>query len=143
MMLNIPPSICYVDRVIDGDTISYGKLKVRLCGIDAPERKQTFGRAATTFLTKLVLNKNVQVIVSNDRDFYGRILAEVWIGDRLINGEMISSGMAYSYGSCPIQKESLETAEQTAKDLKLGIWKRDNLRPWDFRFKQRNNQNTN
>ncbi len=64
--------------MIDGDTLECDKLKVRACGIDAPELSQPFGNAATTKLTQLTLNKNVR-LVTQGTDIYGRILAEVWI----------------------------------------------------------------
>ena len=71
--------ILSVKRVIDGDTLECDKLKVRACGIDAPELSQPFGNAAaTTKLTQLTLNKNVR-LVTQGTDIYGRILAEVWI----------------------------------------------------------------
>lgn len=137
----IPPTIniCHVDRILDGDTISCDKLKVRLCAIDAPEKGQNNGRAATTLLTRLILNKNVR-IVSNSLDVYGRVLGEVWLDKRLINAEMVRLGMAYTYGTCPTQKTVLETAQKMAIANKIGIWQKDNLRPWEYRFKQRHNQ---
>ena len=48
--------------MIDGDTLECDKLKVRACGIDAPELSQPFGNAATTKLTQLTLNKNVRLV---------------------------------------------------------------------------------
>jgi micrococcal nuclease len=124
--------ICYVAYVLDGDTISCDKFKVRLCGTDAPEKLQPNGKAATTLLTKLVLNKNVR-IVSSSLDVYGRVLGEVWLGDHLVNAEMVRVGLAYTYGSCPTQKTVLENAEKSAKANKLSIWQTEKIRPWIYR----------
>jgi endonuclease YncB( thermonuclease family) len=76
----VPPNIgiCHVKRVVDGDTLKCDKLKIRLCGADAPEKSQIYGAAATAKLTQLALNKNVR-LVTQGKDIYGRILAEVWI----------------------------------------------------------------
>jgi micrococcal nuclease len=132
-------NICHVNRVLDGDTISCDKIKIRLCGIDAAEKTQTYGKAATTFLTKLVLNQNIR-IVSNSLDIYGRVLGEVWLNNRLVNAEMLQAGMAYRYGECPTQKSILESAEKSAIANKIGVWQRDNIRPWDYRYRERHNQ---
>jgi micrococcal nuclease len=125
-------SLCYVTYVLDGDTISCDKFKIRLCGIDSPEKLQPNGKAATTLLTKLVSGKNVQV-VAKSLDMYGRVLGEVWLGDRLVNAEMVRAGMAYTYGSCPTQKTVLENAEKSAIAGKVGIWQTDQMRPWIYR----------
>jgi micrococcal nuclease len=125
-------SICYVDYVLDGDTISCDKFRIRLCGIDAAEKSQSYGKAATTLLTKLVSGKNVR-IVSKALDIYGRVLGEVWLGDRLINAEMVRAGMAYTYGSCPTQKTVLVNAEKSAIAGKVGVWQTEQMRPWEYR----------
>jgi micrococcal nuclease len=132
-------SICHVDRVLDGDTISCDKIKIRLCAIDSPEKSQAYGAAATTFLTKLVLNQNIR-IVSNSLDMYNRVLGEVWLNNRLVNAEMLRAGMAYRYGECPTQKHILESAEKLAIANKIGVWQRDNIRPWNYRYRERHNQ---
>jgi micrococcal nuclease len=141
----VPPNIgiCYVNRIIDGDTLECDKLKIRLCGADAPERSQPFGKAATYKLTQLALNKNVR-LVSNSTDVYGRILAEVWLNNRFINTEMVKAGLAYSYGSCPTQKTVLINAEKSAIANKFGVWNLSptgQQRPWQYRKTQSNNLN--
>jgi micrococcal nuclease len=130
----IPPSIgiCYVNRIIDGDTLECDKLKIRLCGADSPEKSQPFGRAATDKLTQLILNKNVR-LVSNGTDIYRRILAEVWLDNRLLNAELIRSGLAYTYGTCPTQKTVLINAENSAIANKFGVWQKEQIKPWQYR----------
>jgi len=133
----IPPStgICHVSRIIDGDTIECEKLKIRLCGADAPEKSQPYGAAATVKLTQLALNKNVR-LVSNGTDVYGRILAEVYLNNRFINAELIRSGLAYTYGSCPTQKAVLINAEKGAIANKFGVWQTEQIKPWTYRKKK-------
>jgi micrococcal nuclease len=129
-----PPTseICHVNRIIDGDTLECDKLKIRLCGIDSPEKSQPYGAAATTKLTQLALNKNVR-LVTQRTDNYGRILAEVWLKNRFINAELIRSGLAYNYGNCPIQKTVLINAEKSAISGKLGVWQTEQIKPWIYR----------
>jgi micrococcal nuclease len=130
----VPPSngICHVNRIIDGDTLECDKLKIRLCGADAPEKSQPYGISATAKLTQLALNKNVR-LVAQGKDIYGRILAEVWINNRFINAEMVKAGLAYSYGSCPTQKTVLENAQKSAIANKFGVWQTEQIKPWIYR----------
>jgi len=133
----LPPStgICHVSRIIDGDTLECDKLKIRLCGTDSPEKSQPYGAAATTKLTQLALNKNVR-LVSNGTDIYHRILAEVWLDNRLLNAELVKSGLAYTYGSCPTQKAVLINAEKSAIANKFGVWQTEQIKPWVYRRKK-------
>jgi len=136
----VPPAIgiCHVHRIIDGDTLECDKLKIRLCGADAPEKSQPFGKAATAKLTQLALNKNVR-LVSNGTDIYRRILAEVWLDNRLLNAELIRSGFAYTYGTCLTQKTVLVNAEKSAIANKLGVWQTEQIKPWIYRKTQLKN----
>jgi len=127
--------ICYVNRVIDGDTLECNKLKIRLCGIDSPEKSQPLGTEATTKLTQLALNQNVRLVISGV-DIYNRLLAEVWLNSRLLNAELVQAGLAYTYGSCPTQKAVLVNAEKSAIANQLGVWKSGAAgqeRPWIYR----------
>jgi endonuclease YncB( thermonuclease family) len=132
----IPPTtgICHVTKFIDGDTLICDRFKVRLCAIDAPEKQQPFGKAGTDKLTQLALNKNVR-LVSNSIDIFGRIVAEVWLNNRLINAEMLRAGLAYTYGSCPTQKTILISAEKVAIANKFGVWQSEQIKPWIYRKK--------
>jgi micrococcal nuclease len=130
---------CKVTKITDGDSItvqcSSGKERIRFCGIDAPEKKQEFGQASKLKMIELVKGKDVQIIGVN-RDRYKRLVAEVFVGDRYINAEMIKSGLAYEYkkysASCPnVQK--LSDAEAIAKQNHINIWSDDFVKPWDYR----------
>ncbi len=127
--------ICHVNRVIDGDTLECNKLKIRLCGVNSPEKSQPLGTEATNKLTQLTLNQNVRLVISGI-DIYNRLLAEVWLNSRLLNAELVQAGLAYTYGSCPTQKTVLINAEKSAIANQLGVWKSGAAgqeRPWIYR----------
>jgi micrococcal nuclease len=127
--------ICHVNRVIDGDTLECNKLKIRLCGVDSPEKSQPLGTEATNKLTQLTLNQNVRLVISGI-DIYSRLLAEVWLNSQLLNAELVQAGLAYTYGSCPTQKTVLINAEKSAIANKFGVWKSGAAgqeRPWIYR----------
>jgi len=86
-----------VIEVIDGDTIDVaGVGRVRLIGIDTPERGQVGHNEATNYLRELVLNKNVrlQIDARRPRDSYGRTRAVVLIGNTNVNDELVRRGHA-------------------------------------------------
>jgi micrococcal nuclease len=124
--------ICYVNKVIDGDTLECDRMRIRLCGIDSMEKSQPFGKDATAKLTQLALNKNVRV-VTNATDAYGRIIAEVWLNNRLLNAEILRAGLGYKYGSCPTQRTVFADAENYAIVNKIGVWQSEQIRPWEYR----------
>jgi len=127
--------LCYVNHVYDGDTLKCDSLKVRLCGIDAPERTQPFGAASTGKLRELTAKKNVRIVMRS-LDAFGRIIGEVYIGDRLINAEIVRAGLAYKYGSCPTDKRTIfVSAENSAIAGKVGVWQSEQIKPWDWRKK--------
>ena len=92
--------------VYDGDTFRVVKgdreLKIRMCGIDAPEKKPKLGIESRDYLKSLLSKDNDRVsIVVTDTDRYGRTVAEIFVSDGdkeiFVNGEMVRSGMAYDY----------------------------------------------
>ncbi|MFM7886736.1 MAG: thermonuclease family protein, partial [Pseudanabaena sp.] len=142
--------ICETTRVSDGDTIAVDcdgeKLKLRFCGIDAPESKQPLGKESKDLMSKLVEGKQVYVRPI-ELDRYGRTVAEVEVkSDRkvnqrdyevlFVNAEMVKAGLAYEYKqyskNCP-NREIIVDAEKFAKDKKIGVWSGDYQKPWDYR----------
>lgn len=124
-----------VERVVDGDTLRLiGGETVRLIGVDAPESVkphhpvEPFGPEATRFLRNLIAEAGNKVHLEFDsplRDKYGRLLAYVWVGDKLANEELIRAGLAraemeYSYSLA--MKQRFSRAEAEAKAAKRGIW---------------------
>ena len=122
------PSPCVVARVADGDTFSCrdGR-RVRLIGIDSPELAQgEAGREARAALTRLA-PPGAAVRLERDvapRDRYGRELAHVWTGRRLVNEALVLEGWAVLYTVPPNVKyaERLERAQKKARAARAGLW---------------------
>lgn len=116
-----------VERVIDGDTIEVNVsgeiLKIRLLGINTPEKKEFYANEAINF-TKQLENKTVKIeILSKDK--YGRNLGYVFFNKKLINEEILKNGYAhfYSYEDDKYTNQ-LKKAEVYARENELGIWKK-------------------
>lgn len=129
-----------VVSVADGDTVTIletvgaqrKQWRVRLHGIDAPEKSQAFGDKARQHLAALVFRKQVTVTV-RDVDKYGRLVAEV-VSDKInVNLAMLSAGLAWHYKRYDNSPEYAQ-AETDARSKKIGIWSdADAVPPWDFR----------
>jgi endonuclease YncB( thermonuclease family) len=137
-----------VVRVIDGDTIvvlDAGKVqhKIRLQGIDAPERKQAFGTKSKENLSDLVAGKSVVVDYSK-YDRYQRILGKVLVNGQDVNLEQVEDGMAWHYKKYQGEQSASDRikysdAEREARMRKLGLWHDPNPDPpWDYRQAERN-----
>ena len=139
-----------VGRVVgvsDGDTITvlvdnHDRLKVRLAGIDAPEKSQPFGSVSKKSLSDQVFGKTVN-IESNKEDRYGRFLGRVIFNGTDVCLEQIRAGMAWHYKRYSNeQSESLRReyadAESQARQLKIGLWSEPTpVAPWEFRHQGR------
>ncbi len=116
-----------VSKIIDGDTIEVetGE-RIRLIGINTPERGQPYYQEATNRLKELVEGKNI-VLESDvqDKDQYGRLLRYVFVDDLFVNLQLVKEGYATVYIVQPNTKyeTSVRNAENEAKILKLNIWK--------------------
>jgi len=98
-LLFLIPSLCYawsgeVVGVADGDTITVQKgqkrVKVRLYGIDTPEKSQWYGQNAKTFTSAQVLGKTVEV-QEIDVDRYGRVVGLVSVGNLVLNRHLVGA----------------------------------------------------
>lgn len=139
-----------VGRVVgvsDGDTITvlvdnHDRIKVRLAGIDAPEKSQLFGSVSKKSLSDQVFGKTVN-IESNKKDRYGRFLGRVIFNGTDVCLEQIRAGMAWHYKRYSNeQSESLRReyadAESQARQLKIGLWSEPTpVAPWEFRHQGR------
>lgn len=127
-----------VVAVHDGDTLTVQNgsslYKVRLSDVDAPELGQVFGKQAQQFTEQSVLGRQVWVTVSLV-DAQGRRVGEVVTEDgRVLNEELVHSGLAWYYRVNPIKNERLQKLEQHAFTNKLGLWvEKEPLPPWEFR----------
>lgn len=117
-----------VSRIIDGDTMELaGGDKVRLLGIDTPEKGQPYYDDAREFLSRLTLGKSVALDYgTRRRDSYGRLLAFVTIDTVQVNRAIIANGLGYLYlfkdniGNPKI--ESMMAAQREAISKERGIW---------------------
>ena len=135
-----PSSSDLVGRVVkvsDGDTItvldsSKTQHKIRLQGIDAPEKSQAYGDAAQRYLAGLVAGQEVRV-AWNKRDKYNRILGTVYIKRAEVNLAMLRAGYAWHYkkfDSTPAYAQ----AESEARAARRGLWAGlDPIPPEQFR----------
>jgi endonuclease YncB( thermonuclease family) len=129
-------SSCYCKKhvvyIIDGDTlIMQDRTKVRLTGIDAPEKNQEGGQEAKQYLSSLVLNKTI-TLIKVDKDKYGRKVCKVYCNGSYINELMVISGRAWAYKR--FSSTRLHNAELEARIKRIGIWSKNNvLQPYLFR----------
>jgi micrococcal nuclease len=131
---------CVVGRIVDGDTFSCrdGR-RVRLIGIDAPERRQSFSSVASHELLEM-LPPGTVVQLERDvsaTDRYGRLLAYVWVGPKLVNEAMVRDGWAVLYTVPPNVKyaDRLGRAQEEARTRGTGLWAQRGFDclPRDFR----------
>jgi endonuclease YncB( thermonuclease family) len=129
--------------IADGDTITVlrdkEQVRIRLYGIDTPERGQAFGKKAKQFTSKMVYGKTVVVkVMATDR--YGRTVAMIYADKTLLNEELVKAGLAWVYDfycSEPIC-ESWKNFQIEARSDKRGLWSdTDRIPPWEFRRKKR------
>jgi micrococcal nuclease len=125
--------------ISDGDTIKVmhnGKAeKIRLHGIDCPEKAQPFGTKAKQFTSEMVFGKTVTVHVT-DTDRYGRTVADVIVPDgRVLNRELVAAGLAWWYWQYS-KDASLGKLETEARAARRGLWADPNpVPPWCYRKK--------
>ena len=119
----------------DGDTCRAKykgeKIKIRFSGIDAPEIKQTEGKAAKRELEGLIVGKTVKL--ECDGKSYDRLTCTVRLNDVEINAEMVKRG--YAFDSPKYSKGKYAEAMQSAKAQKIGIWKTIEVSPFCTRHK--------
>ena len=137
--------------VADGDTITVldadkVQHKIRLTGIDAPEKKQPFGNRSKQSLSDMVFNKTVTV-ETGKRDRYGRELGKVLAGGKDVNLEQVRAGMAWHYKAyertqSATDRQAYADAENEAKAAKRGLWvDADPTPPWEWRHSKKEKQN--
>ena len=134
-----------VVRVVDGDTLivrqrsladgddnGWCEARVRLLGIDAPETVkpeqpvEPWGPEAAAFARNFVSEQDVRLQFDKRRiDRYGRVLAYVYVGDRLLNEELVRAGLATASafpGDSQAMARRLRKAEDEARRASRGMW---------------------
>lgn len=123
--------------VADGDTVTvlHGQtpVKIRLHGIDAPEKAQPFGEKAKQLTSSLVFGKEVRVeVVTKDR--YGRTVARVHVDARCLNEELLKAGLAWWYRQYSPRDKKLAALEDEARKARRGLWAEASpTPPWSWR----------
>lgn len=125
----------YVTRVLDGDTVEVrlngGIEDVRYIGIDTPETVkpgepvQCYGPAASHFNHRLVEAERVRLVFDAERrDVYGRLLAYVYVGGRLVNAELLRRGLARTLTIPPNDRfaDRFKRLEMAAARAGRGLW---------------------
>lgn len=127
-----------VVKIADGDTFTMlvnGKeqIKIRIDGIDAPEKGQAYGKRAKEYLSSMIWGVYINVQVTK-KDRYGRSIGKVSTSAiKDVGLEMIKAGYAWQYRDYNNDKSYTTTENQARKD-KRGLWQDKNpIRPQDFR----------
>ena len=124
--------------IVDGDTITISGNKIRLSGIDTPERGQTCRRAgitwrcgyeATETLRNWTYTKEVRC-VGDTKDRYGRLIANCFVDGYNVNARLVYEGLALAYRK---YSKQYVPEEDTARAAKRGIWAGEFVAPWDWR----------
>ena len=134
-------------NVADGDTLTVlgpdqHTYKLRLQGIDAPEKKQAFGQVCKDTLKRSINNQMANVEVYK-QDRYGRLVAKVIVNGKDLALEQIKTGcgwhyLAYEKEQPARDRKAYAQAEAKARANELGLWQDSKpIPPWDFRAQQR------
>jgi endonuclease YncB( thermonuclease family) len=132
-----------VVSVADGDTVTVldaqkTQHKIRLQGIDAPERGQAYGNKSKQSLNEMVQGKEVTVEYQK-KDKYGRVVGKVLLNKIDVCLEQVKRGMAWHYKQYANEQlyddqETYSLAEQQAKAELIGLWRdKQPVPPWEFR----------
>jgi len=144
-----------VVAVADGDTITVlrakEQVKIRLAGIDAPEKAQAFGNVAKQHMSDMVFSKEVRVD-DRKKDKYGRTIGRVWVASAECQASdcpktldagmaLLTMGLAWHYKKYAKEqpeeeREQYSFAETEARGKKVGLWSdAEPVPPWEWRHK--------
>lgn len=124
--------------VLDGDTIEVLQdrkaHRIRLHGIDCPEKGQPFGKVAKWATSALVFGRTV-TIQPHDTDKYKRIVADIVLADTThVNQKLVKDGWCWWYRKYAPDDTVLEGFEREARQAKRGVWSDPHpVPPWEWR----------
>ena len=128
-----------VTKVVDGDSleVKYAgqKIKLRLWGIDAPERRQAYGKQARVWLAAMVSGRRIEA-QAKDIDVYNRLVALVWVDGQSVNEEMVRQGAAWVYSRYCREEicDSWRGLQDDARSARRGLWANKRaIPPWQKR----------
>jgi len=128
--------------IVDGDTIAISGNKIRLSGIDTPEKNQTCRKASVTWrcgyeatetLRGWTYTKEVRC-VGDTKDRYGRLIANCFVDGYNVNARLVYEGLALAYRK---YSKQYVPEEDKARSAKRGIWAGEFVAPWDWRRGER------
>jgi endonuclease YncB( thermonuclease family) len=133
--------------VSDGDSITVlnqhsQQYKIRLSGIDAPEKRQDFGARSKQSLSEMVY-RQVVTVDTHKTDRYGRTVGKVLLGERDVNLEQLRRGMAWHYKAYEreqigVDRTAYAAAESAARQSGTGLWAMPHpTAPWNYRRNKR------
>lgn len=131
-----------VVSILDGDTIEVLRnnraVRIRLNGIDCPEKRQAFGTKAAQRTAELAFGKLVSVQTFG-HDKYGRTIGDVFLPDgRMLNEELVREGLAWWYREYAPYNFKLAQLEAEAREAKRNLWSHKKpVPPWVYRHQSR------
>lgn len=136
--------LCLVVGITDGDTLTarcgepgqYQQVKVRLAGIDAPEKAQPFGNVSRQHLAALCFQQQAK-ISERTKDRYGRTVADVECQGKDAGADLVSTGMAWVYDKYVKDHQHLYPLQAVAREAKRGLWSQEAVPPWEWRASQK------
>lgn len=132
------PTVARLLRVVDGDTLriripGYEETRFRLSSVDAPERDQPFGDAATDCLDDVLSAGTITASVQK-RDRYGRLVGNLFVDGQRVDVQLVTLGCAWWYSRYAPASLSLALAQQKAKSSAIGLWANAQpVKPEDWR----------
>lgn len=126
-------------KIIDGDSFyvkkAGKKIEIRLYGIDCPEYSQPYSKNAKSFVKEKILHKKVK-ITPYYKDSYGRLVATVKFGEKLLNKSLIKAGFAWIHPRYCKNKmcRSWKKEEAKARSSRRGLWRdKHPIAPWQWK----------
>jgi endonuclease YncB( thermonuclease family) len=129
--------------ITDGDTLTLldenqTQYRIRVSGIDTPERGQAFGHVASDNLAKLAFGQ-LAIADCQKQDRYRRWVCVVKANGVDVGLAQVRAGLAWHYKKyageqTPLDRDLYAKAEHEAKEAHAGLWKdEDPVPPWDWR----------
>lgn len=142
----LPVTLSGPARVIDGDTLAIGGMKLRLLATDAPELAQPCERAGVAARCGVEVAEALRRLVDGQavtcradrRDRYRRLLATCSVLGHDIEAALVAAGLTFRYPRAPAaRRKALAPLEDAARDAGLGLWAPDLVieTPWDWRHR--------
>lgn len=134
--------LCLVISVADGDTLTvrcgnHRPLRVRIVSIDAPEKRQAFGKQSGAHL-KALCHRRQASLRTVGKDGYGRTLAHVRCAGQDTAAYQVRAGLAWVYTPQAKRYPELVQLQKRAQASHTGLWSQKRpLAPWDYRKRQR------